>query len=171
MEEGRGRGPYGAGAKGTPGLPSNAKVTQGHRDSGRGLGLGKIDCSENGPDADLEEKAQLEYPAQLDKVILQVKDWEPSTHRWGRTNYVYTAEESKKRRPTASKHSMRDNYNEARKFCNNTILPLYYKKHGKDGTPPSLARTKRSCWRRCKKNLGWVLRVMNRWLKSHKCAV
>ena len=29
------------------------------------------DCSENGPDANLEEKPRLEYPAQLDKVILK----------------------------------------------------------------------------------------------------
>ena len=95
----------------------------------------------------------MEYPAQLDKAILEVKDWEPSTHRWGRTYYVYIAEESKKRRPTASKHSMKDNYNEAPKFCNNTILPLYYKKHGKDGTPPS-GSNKEKLLEEMKKELG-----------------
>ena len=128
MEEGGGArtGPGPKAHLGCPPMPKSLKDTE----TLAGV-LAWQDCSENGPDANLEEKARLEYPAQLDKVILEVKDWEPSTHRWGRTNYVYTAEESKKRRPTASKHSMRDNYNEARKFCNNTILPLYYKKHGR----------------------------------------
>ena len=42
--------------------------------------------SEEGADAALEEKAQKAYSAQLDYVHSNVKEFEPSQHRWNKNN-------------------------------------------------------------------------------------
>ena len=50
--------------------------------------LAWIEKSEDGADAALEEHAQQAYSAQLDYVHSSVKEFEPSLHRWGKTNYI-----------------------------------------------------------------------------------
>ena len=99
--------------------------------------LAWLEKSEEGADAALEEHAQEAYPAQLEFVHTSVHEFVPSQHRWGKRMYIYTLAESQKRRPKHSKGGLKVNFEEARKFCNNTILPVYYKEHGKDGVPPS----------------------------------
>ena len=131
-EAGKGQRGRPKAAEGEPPMPKAWKDTE----TLAGV-LAWLEKSEEGADAALEEKAQKAYSAQLDYVHSNVKEFEPSQHRWNKKIYIYTMEESKKRRPKRTVGGLKANYTETRKFCNNNILPVYHKKHNKDGTPPS----------------------------------
>ena len=101
--------------------------------------LAYLEASEKGPNANREGDAKKAYADQLDFVITEVKDFEVSKHKWGGGHgpYLYTAAESKKRRPSHTATCMVDNFALTRKVCNNHISPVYYRLHDNHGTPPS----------------------------------
>ena len=119
-------------AEGEPPMPKTWKDTE----TLAGV-LAWMEKSEQGPDAALEEHAQQAYAAQLDYVHSSVKEFEPSQHRWGKKMYIYTMDESKKRRPKRTVGGFKANFIETRKFCNNTILPVYHKIFNSDGSSPT----------------------------------
>ena len=81
--------------------------------------------------------SQSRGPRSTSRARTWMHSWRPSAHSRNKKTYIYTMEESKKRRPKRTVGGLKANYTETRKFCNNNILPVYHKKHNKDGTPPS----------------------------------
>ena len=102
--------------------------------------LAYLEASENGPNANREGDARKAYAHQLDFVITEVKDFEVSKHKWGggHGTYIYTAAESKKRRPSHTATCMVDNFALTRKVCNNHISPVYYRLHDNHSWDPTL---------------------------------
>ena len=83
----------------------------------------------------LEAEISKNYATQLDYVHKEVAEFEPSSHKWkNHGNYIFTIEESKKRRVNQDLCNV---FLGTRKFCVNIIQPIYLKLHNSDGQPPS----------------------------------
>ena len=91
------------------------------------------EVSEKGPNANLEADVANAYGKQLVFVDSTVESFVVSKHKWKKGFYDYTMEESIKRRPFAASDAMINNYLDTRKYCNNTISPIYVSLHNKDG--------------------------------------
>ena len=115
---------------------SEAPMPKSWKDTERLAGvLAYLEASEGGANAALEEDARDKFAAQMDYVHSNVKEFVESKHKWGKGHgqYIYTLEESKKRRPFTADNAMVENFKLTRRVCNNVISPVYNALHGSDG--------------------------------------